>query len=206
MKIRILFIFFISIILFSSFFPRTPQRVLFVGDSLTCYSNGWQDNVCKTFSYQSTNLSVGGKRTLWMYETLSNHLKKDSKYNQVFIYGGCNDAFSYVDLKESIKNIQSMIDLCNKKDIIPIVIVGYDPNRVMTKTIYDEKTTAFHRARYVELQKMMVDTKTGLKDCIIIPKDTTLTNFDTSDGIHLNSSGHRKFTNWVIQQLKLRAY
>ena len=60
-------------------FSTPPLRVLFIGDSLTCFTGGWQDQVCKHFGFQSVNKSSGGKRTEWMRLTMNEYLKKDIK-------------------------------------------------------------------------------------------------------------------------------
>ena len=175
-----------------------PLRALFIGDSLTCYANGWQQQLSEKYDYQYTNISSGGKRTLWMVNTLTNHLNKDDNYSNVFIYGGCNDAFSYVDLQSTVNNIQKMVDLCNSRRIKPYVIIGYNPAKVILKTPYSNEITKRSRERYIELQKLM----NGLRNCVIIPMDTTVTYSDSEDGVHLKGSGHRKFGNWVINKMK----
>jgi hypothetical protein len=53
----------LSVVLLTSF-STPPLRVLFIGDSLTCYTGGWQDMVAKKFGYQSLNKSSGGKTTI----------------------------------------------------------------------------------------------------------------------------------------------
>ena len=179
-------------------FSTPPMRVLFIGDSLTCYRGGWQDQVCKYFGFQSVNESKGGKRTEWMKDVLQNKLYHDENFTYVFIYGGCNDAYSYVNLQGTVNNIQTMVNLCNERGAKPIVIVGYDPARVSIKTTYDDVTTKRCRERYIELQKLMVHPETGLKNCKIIPKDTTVTFKDAGDGIHLGGNGQKKFATWVI--------
>lgn len=188
-------------IFFLTSFDVPPLRVLFIGDSLTCYTGGWQDQVCKHFGFQSVNKSVGGKRTEWMRYSLNDYLKKDSTFTYCFIYGGCNDAYSYVNLQGAVNNIQMMVDSCNRMGIKPIVIVGYDPSKVSIKTIYDDETTKRCRNRYVEFQRLMIHSETGLKNCKIIPKDTTITYSDSGDGIHLGSNGQKKFANWVIKHM-----
>lgn len=190
----------LSVVLLTSF-STPPLRVLFIGDSLTCLRGGWQDVVSKHFGYLSLNLSSGGKRTDWMKNTLNNQLKKDSSFSYVFIYGGCNDAFAYVNLQGAVNNIQMMVDSCNMKKIKPVVIVGYDPNKVMLKTVYGDEVTIHARSRYNEFQKLLVHPQTGLKNCLIIPKDTSVTFKDAGDGVHVSGSGQKKFANWVIKHL-----
>lgn len=175
------------------------ERFLYVGDSLTCYKGGWQDQVTNEFKASSTNLSVGGKRTSWMLSVLSQHLQQNKNYTRVFIYGGANDAYSYVSLDGAVKNVQDMVNLCSKNNMIPYVILGYDPESVMSKTIYPEKINSFHRSRYVKLQNML---QTRLTNCRIISICHTVKNSDTGDGIHLKASGHKKFSSFVINEIK----
>lgn len=190
-----IFLILISFILFSH---TTPNKVLFIGDSLTCYKGGWQDQVSKECGYTSVNISKGGKRTSWMLTTLTTHLETKNNYNKVFIYGGCNDAFSHVSLEGAVTNIQNMVDLCVKNKIEPIVILGYDPYKVMVNTPYKKDVAEFHKSRYVKLQSMM---KQHLVNCKIIDVCPTVTNENAHDDIHLGSSGHKKFSQWVIDEL-----
>ena len=197
-----IFLFLLAIVLLTSLTYKTPpRRVLYIGDSLTCATGGWQDQVSKHFGYQSLNLSKGGIRTDYMRSTLNTCFKTDSAFTRVFIYGGCNDAFSMVDLQGAVNNIQAMVDSCNRRGIEPVVIVGFNPAQVTTKTVYDAETTKRCVGRYIEFQKLMVKEKTGLKNCKIIPMDTTMFYSDTWDGIHFAPSGHKKFSNWVIEHL-----
>lgn len=177
---------------------KKDVRILYVGDSLTCYSNGWQHTVAKGMGMGYVNISKGGKRTDWMLKTLRNYLENGPHHNTLIIYGGINDSFASTKESTTINNIQSMVDLGNLHDMEVIVIVGYDPNKVIKKTVYDEHTTKVCRDRYVKLQKKIQERVLG---CRIIPMDTTVTYQDSGDGIHLKSSGHRKFSNWVLKNL-----
>jgi len=172
------------------------NRLLFVGDSLTCYSGGWQHVVSKQLGLEYDNISKGGKRTDWMEKRLREHLSNNSDYGTVVIYGGINDSFAYSHPNLTIKNIQRMVDLCNEKKIKPVVIVGYDPSKVIFKTVYSDKVTEFHRKRYINLQNRI---QTEIKNCKIIPMETTIDRTDSGDGIHLKSSGHKKFYKWVLK-------
>jgi hypothetical protein len=91
-----------------------------------------------------------------------------------------------------------MVDLGNLYEMEVIVIVGYDPNKVIRKTVYTNNVTKVCRDRYVKLQKKMQERLLG---CKIIPMDTTVTYQDSGDGIHLKSSGHKKFSSWVLKNL-----
>lgn len=164
---------------------------LYIGDSLTCYKYGWQDKVTDYYNVESINLSKGGKRTDWMLETLKNHLlNTNNNYSKVFIYGGCNDACSLVSLESSFNNIQEMVNICNELNIQPIVILGYNPEIVMN----NEKC----KSRYVYLNNLL---KNKLANALIIEECPYISKKDSDDGIHLNSSGHKKFSNWILSNL-----
>jgi lysophospholipase L1-like esterase len=188
----------ISLFLFLYIPSRKDVRILFIGDSLTCYQNGWQSTVAKGMGMGYVNISKGGKRTDWMLKTLRNYLENGPHHNTLVIYGGINDSFASTKESTTINNIQSMVDLGNLYEMEVIVIVGYDPNRVIRKTVYNDSVTKVCRERYVKLQKRMQERLIG---CKIIPMDTTVNYSDSGDGIHLKSSGHKKFSNWVLKNL-----
>ena len=183
---------------FLSFSTIQNEKVLFVGDSLTCYAGGWQDQVAKKLGYKYDNISKGGKRTSWMLATLTMHLGSKRNYKKVFIYGGANDAFSYVSLEGAVTNVQNMVDLCIENKMEPIVVLGYDPYKVMVNTPYKKDIAEFHKARYVKLQAML---KQHLVNCKIIEVCTTVTDANAHDDIHLGASGHKLFADWVLKEL-----
>ena len=189
---NIVLVFLLSLM---SFVPQS-KKILFVGDSLTCYSGGWQHVVSKQLGLEYDNISKGGKRTDWMEKRLREQLTNNKNYGTVVIYGGINDSFAYTQPNLTIRNIQRMVDLCNENKIKPVVIVGYDPSKVIFKTVYTDKVTEFHRRRYIELQKRI---ETEIKNCKIIPMEPTIDRQDSGDGIHLKSSGHKKFYKWVLK-------
>jgi lysophospholipase L1-like esterase len=194
---KTLFITFLFTILTAvTFLP--DYKSLFVGDSLTSYNKGWQHQYAKMRGADYDNISKGGKRTKWMLEQLKKYPLDSYKYNEVVIYGGINDSFSYVSEDETINNIQQMIYIVKKMGAVPIVIVGYDPNKVIKNTSYSDEIETRCRNRYIKLQKRMIK---DLKWCVITPMDTTVTRTDSDDGIHLKSSGHKKFAKSVLGNL-----
>ena len=105
----------------------TYRRILYIGDSLTCYKNGWQADVAKGLGMKFDNISKGGKRTKWMLETLESYLEKNEFHSTLIIYGGINDSFAMTKESETLNNIQTMVDLGNRYEMEVIVIVGYNP-------------------------------------------------------------------------------
>jgi len=179
-------------------FKQNDERILFVGDSLTCYSGGWQHQVAKMRHTKYDNISKGGKRTKWMLQQMKRYPLNSYKYTDVIIYGGINDSFSSVSESETINNIQQMVDIAKGMGAVPIVIIGYNPQRVNVNTMYSNEIETRCRNRYIKLQKRM---QSELKRCVIIPMENTIDRGDSDDGIHLKSSGHRKFGKWVLNNL-----
>lgn len=179
-------------------FKTPPQRILFIGDSLTCYAYGWQHQVATSKGNSYLNLAVGGTRLDQMKYSLDRQVKKDDHFSTALIYGGCNDGFCYVNLDKSLEFTQMMVDTCNARGIKPVVVIGFDAEKVIKKTVYDEVTTKRSRDRYALLQKMM---KEKLKNCLVIPVNPNFYYEDTSDGIHFRASGHKKMAEWVLSHL-----
>ncbi len=181
-----------------SFKPATYRRILFVGDSLTCYKGGWQSTVAKGMDMKFDNISKGGKRTKWMLSTLESYLDSHEFHSTLIIYGGINDSFAMTSEIETLNNIQTMVDMGNQHDMEVIVIVGYNPEKVIKNTVYDEATTIRCRNRYIRLQKKIQERITG---CRIVSMDNTVDRSDSDDGIHLRASGHKKFAKHVLNEL-----
>jgi lysophospholipase L1-like esterase len=190
-------ILFISLLLVS-FKPATYRKILFVGDSLTCYQGGWQSTVAKGLDMKFDNISKGGKRTKWMLSTLQSYLERNEFHSTLIIYGGINDSFAMTSETETINNIQSMVNLGQRYEMEVIVIVGYNPEKVNVRTTYDEATTTRCRNRYIKLQKKIQERIVG---CRIVSMDNTVDRSDSDDGIHLRASGHKKFAKHVLNQL-----
>jgi len=170
------------------------ERILFVGDSMTSSRGGWHHQLAKKLGYGYDNLSIPGKRTLWMLNTLIEHLKTKSDYKVCVIYGGINDGFSLVKPESALQNVQKMVDLCNVAGIKPIVVVGYRPDEIMTNTTLKEEKRC--RERYTTIQNLFLSE---LKNCKIVPIDNVITRQDSNDGVHFKASGHRKFAEWVYK-------
>lgn len=179
-------------------FVRSEENILFVGDSLTAYSGGWQHQVSRMRQADYTNISKGGKRTKWMLQQLKKYPVDSYEYDEVIIYGGINDSFSSVSENETIRNIQEMVYYAKKMGAVPIVIVGYNPKKVIQNTMYSSEIETKCRNRYIALQKRL---QTELKQCVVIPMEDTIDRSDSDDGIHLKASGHKKFARWILKNL-----
>ena len=182
-----------------SAFKGEDDKILFVGDSLTAYRGGWQHQVARMLHAKYDNISKGGKRTKWMVKELNKLSDNSRGYTKVIIYGGINDSFSSVKEDETIENIQDMVYTAKEMGAEPIVIVGYNADKVNRNTIYSNEVETKCRDRYIRLQKRI---QRDIRGCNVIPIDNTIDRSDSDDGIHLKASGHRKFSSWVLKNLE----
>jgi lysophospholipase L1-like esterase len=193
-----LLVLFLCIIL--SAFKGEDDKILFVGDSLTAYRGGWQHQVARMLHSKYDNISKGGKRTKWMVKELNKLSDNSRGYTKVIIYGGINDSFSSVKEDETIENIQDMVYTAKEMGAEPIVIVGYNADKVNRNTGYSNEVETKCRNRYIKLQKRI---QRDIRGCNVISMDNTIDRSDSDDGVHLKASGHRKFANWVLKNLEL---
>lgn len=182
-----------------SAFQNEPDKILFVGDSLTAYSGGWQHQMSRMLHAKYTNISKGGKRTKWMVNELKKHADNSAGYTKVVIYGGINDSFSSVKEDDTIDNIINMVYIAKEMGAEPIVVVGYNPQKVNVRTIYSNDIETKCRNRYIKLQKRI---QKDITMCNVIPMENTIDRSDSDDGIHLKASGHQKFYKWVVKNLE----
>lgn len=182
-----------------SAFQNEPDKILFVGDSLTAYSGGWQHQMSRMLHAKYTNISKGGKRTKWMVNELKKHADNSAGYTKVVIYGGINDSFSSVKEDDTIDNIINMVYIAKEMGAEPIVVVGYNPQKVNVGTIYSNEIETKCRNRYIKLQKRI---QKDITMCNVIPMENTIDRTDSDDGIHLKASGHQKFYKWVVKNLE----
>ena len=195
---KIILIVFLCVLLMG--FIQREERILFVGDSLTAYSGGWQHQLGRMLHIKYDNISKGGKRTKWMLEQMKQYAHKTDRYTKIIIYGGINDSFSYVSEDETIQNIQRMVVISKMMGAEPIVVVGYNPELVIKETGYSNDIETRCRNRYISLQKRI---QTDIRGARIIPMENgvQIDRTDSDDGIHLKGSGHRKFMHWVLSHI-----
>ena len=182
-----------------SAFKQEDDKILFVGDSLTAYRGGWQHQVARMLHAKYDNISKGGKRTKWMVKELNKLSDNSQGYTKVIIYGGINDSFSSVKEDETIENIQDMVYTAKEMGAEPIVIVGYNADKVNRNTGYSNEVETKCRNRYIKLQKRI---QRDIRGCNVIQMNNTIDRSDSDDGIHLKASGHRKFSSWVLKNLE----
>ena len=173
------------------------KNVLFIGDSHTAYSNGWQDRLCRRTGMTYLNSAVGGKQTAWMVGEARQ--KITNYFDYCFIYGGANDMAGNRSPMKSVKNVQIIVDLCIKAHVKPIVVTGFDPI-----TCIDVRGRDVYRGypqRYARFQQLLVDS---IKRATVV-KTHYISRTDCGDFLcHMAASGHRKMADSIIKAMKFK--
>ena len=173
------------------------KRSFFIGDSHTSNRSGygWQTIVCNKTGMYGTNLSQIGKHTPWMVSKLKYNL--NDTYDYCFIWGGSNDIHGNRNPYLVLKDIQTMVDICNSKGVKPVVILGYNSLDVI-KPI---KGQSFYPKAYFTYQEILI---ANLKNAKII--DTRiLSRSDCADWTcHMKPSGHKKIADKVITSMDFK--
>lgn len=173
--------------------------VVFIGDSHTSYSSGWQHMLSKKTGLTYYNHSVGGIGTSWMLDIAKSNL--NNHHNYLFIWGGANDMFGgYVTPQKAFKNVQQIVNHANKKNIKVIVLTGFSPKDCVNTSSNPTKLVKYQQ-RYDEYQKLLLDSIKGatvIKNHFVNKDDG-----DCGDYIcHMTIQGHRKMSDGIIKHLK----
>ena len=197
---------------YNQFNPK-GKKILFVGDSHTSLTSqplenskqykgvGWQSYLAKKYDFVEINISEGGRASKYMMSKFNTYLKTHEKPDVCFIYLGANDAFSPVTNEQALKNIQSMVDTCNEKHIIPVVIVGYNSAKVIVNnprlkpfgTNTQQGLWAMGEKRYQ--QQLLLQQK--IENAIVVPMFNSVSQSDASDGLHLGQKKQQEFAEFV---------
>ena len=189
------------------------KKILFVGDSHTAFTKqpirinetqinaeGWQSYLARIYGFKEINISVGGQASTYLMGKFLTYLKNNPKPDVAFFYVGANDAFSGVANTKVIKNIQFMIDTCNKKGITPVVITGYNSRKIIVNnrrfkpfgTNTQKGLWDMGEKRYQ--QQLMFSQ---LTNAIVVPMWENVLPSDAADGLHLGVAKQQQFAKFI---------
>jgi hypothetical protein len=172
---------------------------LFIGDSHTANPYGWQYNLSILTGFKYKNTAIKGRTTAWMTEVAKTSINE--KYTYCFIWGGGNDMIRKEPVESSVKNIQFIVDLCNQKGVIPVVLTGI-PSLCPDVNGKSEawKNYVIRGEKY---KQMLVDSIRGAK--VIRTDFISRSSGDCADFIcHMNPSGHTKMAVGIRKSMRFK--
>lgn len=178
---------------------RCKKRYLFIGDSLTVYNPSYADqlkSVCKDINYKK--IAVGGKRTDWMLNELTNELQKE-KYDVITIWGGVNDVYSLVPIEKIKSNLNAMYKMAKRKGakVVAVTIVPTATYNLATPN-YINRTDQINKwIRSNKDVNKVVDAYKVLSD----GHKATKPEYLQPDSLHLNSAAHKAIMNEYLRKV-----
>lgn len=172
---------------------------LFIGDSHTANPYGWQYKLSILTGFKYKNTAIKGRTTSWMKEVAKSSINE--KYTYCFIWGGGNDMIRKEPVESSVKNIQFIVDLCNQKGVIPVVLTGI-PSLCPDVNGKSEawKNYVIRGEKY---KQMLVDSIRGAK--VIRTDFISRSSGDCADFIcHMNPSGHLKMSVGIMESMRFK--
>ena len=189
------------------------KKILFVGDSHTAFTKqpirinetqinaeGWQSYLARIYGFKEINISVGGQASTYLMGKFLTYLKNNPKPDVAFFYVGANDAFSGVANTKVIKNIQFMIDTCNKKGITPVVITGYNSRKIIVnnrrfKPFGTNTQKGLWNMGEKRYQQQLMFSQ--LTNAIVVPMWENVLPSDAADGLHLGVAKQQQFAKFI---------
>lgn len=161
---------------------------LFLGNSITAYSNGYVEMMKeKCPNSRIKKISKVGAKSDWILNEYKKELDTGAQYDVVNILIGINDIYARQSIEKTKQNIQEILNLAkqNKSKVVFIT-----PPTLK----YYSKTKPIHLQLAKDLQTWVSKNK-GIKYVVDITKDTDNTALFSKDLLHLNNSGHKVIFN-----------
>jgi len=184
----------------------TTKNILFIGDSITVSPYSYPKIIEKNNpSLKIDVLAKGGMATKWMLQNLPAQLST-KKYDQIYIYGGVNDAWnSSIKLETTLNNLQSMVDMGNQNGADVFIILGYEPlgfmdYNKMSVTRY-QKTKEDNLPLIEKYKQYQSLIPTTIKGAFLVNK-FQIPNM-TGDGIHPNSKAQKIMADDISKTINL---
>jgi lysophospholipase L1-like esterase len=184
----------------------TTKNILFIGDSITVSPYSYPKIIEKNNpSLKIDVLAKGGMATKWMLQNLPAQLST-KKYDQIYIYGGVNDAWnSSIKLETTLNNLQSMVDMGNQNGADVFIILGYEPlgfmdYNKMSVTRY-QKTKEDNLPLIEKYKQYQSLIPTTIKGAFLVNK-FQIPNM-TGDGIHPNSKEQKIMADDISKTINL---
>lgn len=98
------------------------KTVVFIGDSLSKYPGGWQDQLTLKNNWLTYNLAKVGYTTPQM---IGSYMDFKQPHDIAIIYAGANDVAAGLPNKATVDNIKRLRKLAIEKGAKPIVVTGY---------------------------------------------------------------------------------
>lgn len=178
-----------SLSIFNKINPNNPTNFLFVGDSLTAYSNSYADQLQQKYpNITIKKIAEAGKQTSWMLPQLQQELATGTKYDVIAIWGGVNDIYATGSIANAESNLQQMYDAAKATGAKVVALTvpptaTYNISTANTTQLTNNLNTWINNNNIVDA---IVDVNSLVKD----GNDGTQPQYLQPDTLHLTDLAH----------------
>lgn len=176
------------------------SNLLFVGDSLTVYTNSFADQLKKQYpNINITKVASVGKQTSWMLPQLQQELLTGKKYNGIIFTGGVNDIYATNSIINAKSNLQKMYDIAKNSGAL---VIALNVLPTATYSLSNAKTTQLTNDlnSWIRTNKT-VDILVDINSLLNNGKDGTKLEYLQPDKLHLNDLAHSVIKNELANKI-----
>lgn len=176
------------------------SNLLFVGDSLTVYTNSFADQLKKQYpNINITKVASVGKQTSWMLPQLQQELLTGKKYNGIIFTGGVNDIYATNSIINAKSNLQKMYDIAKNSGAL---VIALNVLPTATYSLSNAKTTQLTNDlnSWIKSNKT-VDILVDINSLLNNGKDGTKLEYLQPDKLHLNDLAHSVIKNELANKI-----
>jgi lysophospholipase L1-like esterase len=178
------------------------MSIVCIGDSLTFgygvkEQDNWVSRLSRKLKNEIINRGISGDTTTAMKERFRRDVV-NYRPSKVIIMGGTNDIFLNEGLKYILNNIDTMVDICNKNEFLPVLLTPLPVKEDIEEKILfedmDYKKVNHNLDKLRELLTQYANKKSIITIDLgnILLKEGKINEQFLEDGIHVSKETHNR--------------
>ncbi|KAJ52404.1 lysophospholipase L1-like esterase [Clostridium tetanomorphum] len=184
------------------------MSIVCIGDSLTFgygvkESDNWVNILSLKTKKKFINKGIPGNTTFEMKDRFIQDVINENP-SKVLIMGGKNDIFLKKDINTILKNIESMIKLCNINNIEPLLLTPLIVNEnISVKQWFKDRDYKEVNVSLTKFRKLLVEFANIRNiNCIdlshLLLKKKNVERYFLDDGIHISRDIHKEMAEFIF--------
>ncbi|OBR90386.1 multifunctional acyl-CoA thioesterase I and protease I and lysophospholipase L1 [Clostridium ragsdalei P11] len=182
--------------------------IVCIGDSITFgfrvrKTESWVSVLSKKIKENIINKGIPGNTTGEMKERFQKDVV-EFKPSKVLIMGGTNDVFLKTNINDILKNIDIMVQMCEKNKFVPIVLTPLPvKDDIVEKTWFKDRDYGEVDQGLCKLRELLVEygkkKNIGVIDVgTILAADSKMKEYFLDDGIHVSKEIHNEIAKIIV--------
>lgn len=184
------------------------MSIVCIGDSITFgfrvrKTESWVSVLSKKIKENIINKGIPGNTTGEMIERFEKDVV-EFKPSKVLIMGGTNDVFLKTSINDILKNIDMMVEICEKNKFVPIILTPLPvKDDIVEKTWFKDRDYKEVNDCLGKLRQLLVEygkkKNVGVIDVgTILAKNGKMKEYFLDDGIHVSKEIHNEIAKIIV--------